>query len=80
MYVYLLRSAHSPDQVYIGRTTNFNERFKNHNQGSSKHTFKYRPWELEVLIYFKDENLGILFEKYLKSGSGRAFGRKRFGV
>ncbi|MCB0356401.1 MAG: GIY-YIG nuclease family protein [Bdellovibrionales bacterium] len=80
MYVYLIRSINSPNQIYIGRTQDFSTRLKSHNQGSSKHSSKYRPWELEVLVYFKNHELGIKFEKYLKSGSGRAFSKRRFGV
>ncbi len=80
MYVYLIRSINFPAQIYTGCTTNFEARLKCHNQGGSKHTSNFKPWALEVLIYFKDDKLGNSFEKYLKSGSGRAFSKKRFGL
>ena len=36
-----------------------------------------RPWRLKTYIAFSDEAQAIAFEKYLKSGSGRAFAKKR---
>jgi predicted GIY-YIG superfamily endonuclease len=48
-----------------------------HNVGEVPHTSKYRPWRLKTYIAFSDETRAIAFEKYLKSGSGRAFAKKR---
>ena len=42
------------------------------------HTAKYKPWKLELYIAFSDEKRAIAFEKYLKSGSGRAFSARHF--
>jgi putative endonuclease len=41
------------------------------------HTRKYKPWRIETYIAFSDEKRAFAFEKYLKSGSGRAFANKR---
>ena len=38
-----------------------------------------KPWELVVSIEFTDERRALAFEKYLKSGSGRAFAKRHFG-
>jgi len=76
-YVYLIRSVEFPDEKYIGLTDNFSERLKTHNAGSSPHTKKYKPWCVEVLIGFDDKLKAASFEKYLKSGSGRAFAENR---
>jgi hypothetical protein len=52
------------------------QRLESHDHGASIHTAKNRPWEINVIIEFKTEALAVKFEKYLKSGSGRAFARK----
>ena len=77
-YVYLIKSLKYPDQIYIGHTDNLQERLKTHNSGGSIHTSNYRPWQLITSISFNNLNQAIAFEKYLKSGSGRAFAKKRF--
>ncbi len=76
-YVYLIKSINNPDQTYIGYTDNINERLQTHNSGGSVHTSSFRPWELITCIAFKERATAISFEKYLKSGSGRAFAKKR---
>lgn len=76
-YVYLIRSIHHPTQVYIGHTTNLRQRLETHNSGGSLHTMPFRPWELVMFLGFKDKLKATAFEKYLKSGSGSAFAKKR---
>jgi putative endonuclease len=53
-------------------------RLDEHNGGKSVHTNKYRPWKLMVSIGFADAAKAVAFERYLKSGSGRAFAKKHF--
>ena len=77
-YVYLLRSLASLDQRYVGLTSHVSERVRAHNAGQSIHTSKYRPWELIAYCAFRDGQRAFEFEKYLKSGSGRAFAKKHF--
>ena len=77
-YVYILRSIDFPDQIYIGCTTDLKQRLTTDNEGASPHTAKYRPWELVVFIRFEDNAKAWAFEKYLKSGSVRAFANKHF--
>ena len=77
-YVYLLRSIAHPSEKYTGYTTDLRARFATHNAGGSPHTAKYRPWKLVAYFAFDDEQIAVHFEKYLKSGSGRAFAEKRF--
>jgi len=77
-YVYLLQSIPSPDQRYVGITSDFRERLKQHNTGQSSHTSKFRQWKPVVVIRFEDNARGAQFEQYLKSGSGRAFANKHF--
>ena len=79
-YVYLIRSLSNPLKIYIGNTVNLKQRFDTHNSGGSKYTHHDRPWELVVFLGFKDKLAATAFEKYLKSGSGAAFAKKRFWI
>ena len=38
-----------------------------------------KPWQFVVSIEFAEERTAVHFERYLKSGSGRAFARRHFG-
>ncbi len=78
MYVYLLQSLVVPDQRYIGITANLDERLRTHNAGGSLHTSKYRPWRIVLRLCSQDDQCAVEFERYLKSGSGQAFAKKRF--
>lgn len=75
-YVHLLKSIPFPDESYVGMTSDLRARLRVHNAGDSIHTSKYRPWALVLYVAFADEHRAIAFEKYLKSGSGRAFANK----
>lgn len=75
-YVYLLQSLSHPDQRYVGLTNNLLNRLTVHNLGNSPHTTKYAPWRLVTSIHFSNNQRAIDFERYLKSGSGRAFALK----
>ena len=55
-YVYLLRSIEFPEQTYIGYTTDLKARLKKHNEGSSPHTAKYRPWKIVSYHAFEEKN------------------------
>jgi putative endonuclease len=77
-YVYLLRSESHPNQQYIGSTQNLKQRILSHNRDSSPHTSKFFPWLLVAYCGFAKEKTAIAFERYLKSGSGRAFANRHF--
>ena len=76
-YVYVLRSLKEPAQTYVGWTKDLRQRLKEHNWGMSPHTAAHRPWKLVWYGAFSDEKAARDFERYLKSGSGRAFLHKR---
>jgi putative endonuclease len=76
-YVYLLQSINHPDQDYVGLADDLRARLKVHNSGGSPHTAKYKPWRLVTYLGFSDEAKAVAFERYMKSGSGRAFAKKR---
>ncbi|MEW6012927.1 MAG: GIY-YIG nuclease family protein [Elusimicrobiota bacterium] len=75
--VYILKSIKIPDKIYIGLTQDLERRLKEHNRGDSSYTSAYKPWEIETYIVFSNKKLAENFEKYLKSGSGYAFLKKR---
>ncbi len=79
-FVYVLRSLVQPSRCYVGLTSDVRARLVAHNAGLSPHTSHSRPWKLRVAIEFEEEAAAIAFEKYLKSGSGRAFAMRRFRV
>lgn len=76
-YVYLLESDRVPGERYVGISADLKRRFDEHNAGESTHTSKYRPWRLVTYVAFADQTKAAAFERYLKSGSGHAFARKR---
>jgi putative endonuclease len=76
-YVYLLQSESAIGQRYVGVTADLRQRLAEHNAGKSAHTSKYVPWKLVTYVAFSDEQKAEAFERYLKSGSGHAFARKR---
>ena len=75
-YVYLLRSIPNPSQTYIGSTGDLRKRLAEHNAGKSTHTNKFKPWDLVTYIALHEKHLAERFERYLKSGSGRAFAKR----
>ena len=76
-FVYLIESISYPDQRYVGSTSNLRARLTAHNSGCSPHTSKYRPWRIVTYLAFSSQLQAEAFERYLKSGSGHAFARKR---
>jgi putative endonuclease len=77
-FVYVLRNADQTPQFYVGLTSDINARLPDHNTGRCPHTASRRPWQLHVVIEFSDEQRAVRFERYLKSGSGRAFAKRHF--
>lgn len=75
-YVYMLKCADG--KPYTGCTNDLKNRIKRHNSGYVDATKSKLPVELESYFAFKDEKVAFKFEKYLKSGSGRAFVKKHF--
>ena len=77
-YVYVIRSKTDTKQFYTGIAYNVDARLKDHNSGKSRHTVKYKPWELIVSVGFKESVKAHEFERYIKSGSGRVFSKRHF--
>src|SRR5438477_12396791 len=77
-YVYLLRSQIDAKQEYVGLTLDLRKRVQDHNAGRSAHTSKFCPWSLVAYFGFANKRHATAFERYLKSGSGRAFIKRHF--
>ena len=75
-YVYILQSLGSGDHCYVGVTGDIGGRLAKHNSGEVTHTAKHLPWSLKAYVAFSDEARAFAFERYLKSGSGRAFAKR----
>lgn len=73
-YVYILQSL-AGDHFYTGITDDLDARLSKHNSGAVTHTSKFGPWRIKSYVAFADADRAITFEKYLKSGSGRAFAK-----
>lgn len=72
--VYILNCVDG--KPYIGCTENLEERLQRHNNGHVPATENRRPVKLISYTVFLDKYKAFDFEKYLKSGSGRAFVKK----
>ncbi|MDR3559547.1 MAG: GIY-YIG nuclease family protein [Candidatus Pacebacteria bacterium] len=75
-YVYILKC--NDGKLYTGCTSDLRERIKRHANGYVPATKPRLPITLVNYIAFEDKYKAFEFEKYLKSGSGRAFTKKHF--
>lgn len=73
--VYILKC--SDDTYYVGCSENMEDRLYRHNKGYVTYTSSRLPVELVHQSVFLDKYKAYELEKYLKSGSGRAFAKKR---
>jgi len=69
-YVYSLKCK---DGYYVGSTDNLKDRLERHQKGYVPATKNRRPVKLDFYLAINDKYKAFNFEKYLKSGSGRAF-------
>lgn len=76
-YTYILRN-YITNRYYIGYTPDLKNRFKKHASGKVLSTKSNLHYDLEWYCAFKTREQALAFEKYLKTGSGIAFMKKRF--
>ena len=62
---------------YTGYTSDIRRRLAEHNAGLNASTAAQRPYRCVFAAAFPDRRVAQAFERYMKSGSGRAFGSKR---
>ena len=75
-FVYILKC--SDGTYYTGCTNDLQDRLKRHSRGEIQYTMSRLLFKLNNYIAFNDKYTAYFFEKYLKSGSGKAFAQKRF--
>ncbi len=77
-FTYIIKSNITPGAIYIGSTKNLNSRLAQHNDPKNHgYTKRHAPWVIETYLAFSEEQDAKRFELYLKSGSGKAFMKKR---
>jgi predicted GIY-YIG superfamily endonuclease len=74
-YVYFLELSNG--DIYIGSTDDLRRRFESHQQGHVISTRQYLPAVLRSYVAVEDEATARRLERYFKSGSGKAFAKKR---
>ncbi|MFA9289171.1 MAG: GIY-YIG nuclease family protein [Weeksellaceae bacterium] len=73
-FVYILKC--NDKKTYVGCCENLEERLERHNKGYVPATKSRIPVQIIYYSVFIDKYTAYNFEKYLKSGSGRAFTNK----
>jgi len=65
------------DKIYIGYSSNVDERIKSHNELATKGwTIRYRPWKVIYTEKYSTKSEAMRREKQLKSAKGREFIRR----
>lgn len=76
MYTLYVLKSEAARKSYVGITQDLAKRLKQHNEGKSFYTKRYRPW----MIIYKEKTDSLKEarkrEKYLKSAAGRKFLKK----
>ena len=75
-YVYMLSDSATRTHHYVGMTEDVERRLAKHNAGQVPHTSKFAPWTIDAAIAVRGKMTAAQLERYLKSGSGRAFANK----
>jgi putative endonuclease len=75
-YVYFLRLKNA--DVYVGFARDLKQRFASHQAGKVKSTSPHIPATLISYVAVETEAQARTLEQYFKSGSGKAFAKKRF--
>ena len=61
----------------MGYTADLRERLADHNEGNVASTRSRRPYIIESYIAVREKETAVALEKYLKTGSGIAWMKKR---
>ena len=76
--VYVIRSEVN-GRLYVGMSENLEQRIKAHNSGKVFSTKGFKPWILIHTEEFSDSLSSRKREKYLKSGYGKQWLKKKYG-
>jgi predicted GIY-YIG superfamily endonuclease len=75
-YVYFLELRNG--DVYVGSTNDLPRRVASHQKGQVRSTNPFLPVELKCYVAVPTMGGARELERYFKSGSGKAFAKKRF--
>jgi predicted GIY-YIG superfamily endonuclease len=75
-YVYFLELKNG--DIYVGSTDDLRRRVADHNKGLVISTKPLLPASLRSYVAVQTELRARQLERYFKSGSGKAFAKKRF--
>ena len=75
-YVYFLELSNG--DIHVGSTNDLRRRLSTHQRGCVTSTCKYLPVILRSYVAVADEANARRLERCFKSGSGKAFAKKRF--
>ena len=74
MYTVYVLYSEKFNKIYVGFTSDLENRLLSHNVLSKKGwTIRYRPWELIHAENFESKKQAMAREKQLKGGQGRKF-------
>jgi putative endonuclease len=75
-YVYFLELSNG--DAYVGSTNDLGRRYASHESGQVVSTRPFLPAKLKCYVGVETETIARSLERYFKSGSGKAFAKKRF--
>ena len=64
--------------IYVGSTDDLRRRVHSHRSGRVLSTKRLLPAKLKSYVAVENEPIARSMERYFKSGSGKAFAKKRF--
>ncbi len=74
MYTVYVLYSESYDKIYIGYTSNLEQRLLSHNHLAKKgYTVRFRPWTLVISENFATKTEALKRERSLKSAGGRRY-------
>lgn len=77
-YIYILKSL-KDGNIYVGRTNNFDRRFREHNNGKVPSTKSRRPFVLLEKIVTESEKDSVRLELEYKKGYKREEIKRKHG-
>jgi len=74
MYTVYALHSREHNKIYIGYTSNLEQRLLSHNElGTKGWTIKYRPWKLIYTKEYESKSEAMKRERQPKSAKGRRF-------
>ena len=70
-FLYILRSISKPSKIYIGSTNDLERRLKDHDNGNTRSTKYFVPWEIAYSEEYKTKKEARDRERQLKKWKNR---------